>query len=114
MSNEHTYEHAWSCEKPSSESHTWSFKHACDACLQQIHAEHGIDYRVTDITFEDLGRETKTHVDWTGKRTWKCTHKVKATYKVEHRGSTETLADMEYFEETLNIKYKVKNVNYGI
>ena len=117
MSTEHTIQHSWECQKPESENHAWSFKHACDACLDQIHAEYGADYRVTDITFEDLGRKTKTKDNVVEGKWWKCTHTVKATFKVAHRGSTESLDDIEYFEESINIKYKVKNpkyANYGL
>lgn len=114
MSAEHIKEYSWSCKKPSSESHAWSFKQACDYCLEEIRTEYGADYRITDVTFEDLGRETKGEVDWTGKRTWRCTHKVKATYKVEHRGTIESFTEMEYIEESLNIKFKMKNNFYKL
>ncbi|MEB9877465.1 hypothetical protein [Bacillus cereus] len=83
----HEFEYAWSIEKPSSESHAWSYKQACDACLQEIERQYGIDYRITDVTYDDLGRETNTHTDRDGSRHWKCTHKVKAHYDVVRRGS---------------------------
>ncbi|EJR11753.1 hypothetical protein [Bacillus cereus] len=106
----HTYEHAWSVKKPSSESHAWSYKHACDACLAEIEVRHGVDWKVTDVVFEDLGRETETDVTWDGKRTWKCTHRVKATYEIVHRGNPEL--DVPIFENHIKITYKMHNVNY--
>ena len=114
MAEEHTYEHAWSCEKPSSEDHAWSYGHACDACQQEIETRHGVDYRVTDVTFEDLDRETSTWTDWDQTRHWACTHKVRARYKVEHRLTSDQYARMKIIEEKLHITYQMKNVNYGL
>lgn len=111
---DHEYTHSWSVEKPSSESHAWSFKNACDACQHEIEVRHGVDWKVTDISFEDLNRETKTHSTWDGKRTWRCTHTVKGSYNVVHRGNVDSLVSSEFIEEKVTIKYKMKNMNYGL
>ncbi|MEH6887687.1 hypothetical protein [Priestia megaterium] len=109
---DYEFQHSYSVEKPSSETHAWSFKKACDACLEAIEAKHGVDWKVTDITFEDLGRETSTHSTWDGKRTWKCTHTVKAHYNVVHRGEILRSTEMPIIEEALNITFKMQNVHY--
>lgn len=105
------YEHAFSCEKPSSETHTWSYKMACDGCLEQIEKKHGVDWKVTEIVYQDLGRETKTHTDTWGRRTWRCTHKVKAFYSIEHR-LIDTRSDKKFTEESINITYQELNLNF--
>ncbi|TEA50656.1 hypothetical protein EZE46_12370 [Bacillus sp. BH2] len=110
----HEYQHSWSVEKPSSESHAWSYKHACDACQAEIETRHGVDWKVTDVTFEDLGRTTQTNTDWDGTRHWKCTHTVKAFYEVVHRGAERELNTMETIEHTIKITYKMKNINYNL
>ncbi|WIG29976.1 hypothetical protein [Bacillus toyonensis] len=110
----HEYEHAWSIEKPSSESHAWSYREACTACQSEIEVRHGVDWKVTDITFEDLNRETKTHTDWDGTRHWECTHKVKAFYEVEHRIAPNQIYDVEFIKDVVKITYKMKNVNYNL
>ncbi|MBW9158890.1 hypothetical protein [Clostridium tagluense] len=113
MEYEHEFEHSFSCEKPSSEDHAWSFKMACDACLAEIEVRHGVDWKVTDVLFEDQNRETTTHSTWDGKRTWKCTHKVKALYNVVHR-LQNSVVDLTFIEESLTINYKMKNINYKL
>jgi hypothetical protein len=111
---EHEFEHAWSVEKPSSENHAWSYKMACDACLAEIQVQNGVDWKITDIVFEDLGRETTTRSTWDGARKWKCTHKVKALYNIVHRGEERAFKDTPFIEEQLNITYKMIPFPYPI
>jgi V8-like Glu-specific endopeptidase len=84
--SEHRYEHCSSWSKPSSESHSWSYEGACNNCLAEVERRHGVDWKVTDVEFEDKGRTTKTSTDWTGRRKWKCTHCVVARYRIVRRG----------------------------
>jgi hypothetical protein len=110
----HEYQHSWSCSKPTSESHAWSFKQACDACLEQIEERHGVDWKVTDVTFEDNNRKTQTETNWKGERTWRCTHTVTAKYTVVRRGLAADFRSSEMIEDKRSITYKMINVNYGI
>jgi len=80
------YQYSKSWSKPSSESHAWSFAGACDGCLKAITRWHGVDWKITDVEYEDRGRSTRTSTDRLGRRTWRCTHTVVARYKVVHRG----------------------------
>ena len=82
----HRYEHCSSWSKPSSESHTWSYEGACNNCLAEVERRHGVDWKVTDVEFEDKGRTTNTSSDWRGRRKWKCTHCVVAKYNIVRRG----------------------------
>ncbi|MFC4305898.1 hypothetical protein [Cohnella boryungensis] len=90
MEHEHVFEHAWTTVKPSSESHAWSYQKACEACLAAVETRHGPDWKITDLEFEDLGRETKT---WGGSplkpKKWRCTHRVKAHYNIVQRGVSD-------------------------
>lgn len=107
----YTYEHAYYVEKPSSELHTLSYARACEACLAEIEKGHGVDWKVTEVTFEDLGRETQTRDRWPNGRVWKCTHKVRAQYNVEHRIA---VTDSEkYVASGLKITYKMLNEFYS-
>ncbi|WP_433709056.1 hypothetical protein [Paenibacillus illinoisensis] len=92
---EHIFEHSYSVTKPSSEDHAWSYQKACEYCLAAIENQYGADWRITDLRFEDLGRKTHTNP-----RRWKCTHRVRAYYKTEHRGSTDSIEN-PYIETTL-------------
>ena len=107
----HRYEHSSSWKKPSSESHQWSYKRACDACLSEVERRHGVDWKVTDVEFEDKGRSTKTSQDWRGRRTWKCTHTVVAKYNIVRRGHESTRTTGEVDE--IKITYLMQNPFYN-
>lgn len=84
---EHSFEFAWSTEKPSSEKHSWSYQKACEACLGEVEKRHGVDWKITDVSYDDLGRETHTDGGrWGHPRKWSCTHKVRIHYNVVRRG----------------------------
>jgi len=101
----YSYQKSWTVEKPSSESHQWSYDRACAAAQADIEVRWGVDYRITQIKFEDNGRTTKTSHKWTCERKWRCTHTVTATYYIERRGSFDSLAAVEKVSEELKITY---------
>lgn len=109
---DHKYQHAFSCEKPSSESHTWSYKRACDACLYEIEENLNPNERISDILFEDLGRETGTHTDRWGARTWRCTHTVIGLYSIANKSIVDPIDGNIFIEESLVIHYKMKNAGH--
>lgn len=108
----HRFEHSTSWKKPSSESHQWSFKGACDVCLAEVERRHGVDWKVTDVEFEDKGRTTKTSQDWQGRRTWRCTHTVVAKYNIVHRGRELDSPELRVVQSEMTIRYSMLNPNY--
>lgn len=112
--SQHEFEHSWSITKPSSESHQWSYRQACNACLAEIEVRHGVDWKVTDVRFIDKGRTTQTRQDWRGRRRWRCTHTVVAVYKVVRRPGLAALAAQETIEESVTVTYQMANPDYGI
>lgn len=111
-SRTHRFEHSSSWSKPSSESHQWSYDGACRNCLAEVERRHGVDWKVTDVEFEDKGRSTRTSQDWRGRRTWRCTHTVVARYNVVRRGHELAELDQEFITTVLNLKYRMKNPDY--
>ncbi len=103
------YQKSWQCSKPSSESHQWSYQRACEAAQADIEARWGVDYRLTQIRYEDNGRTTQTSHKWTCERTWRCTHTVTATYYIERRGAPESLFEVDKVTEELKITYVMFN-----
>lgn len=107
----YSYQHSESWSKPSSESHRWSYERTCRGAQTAIEQRWGVDYRIVSIEFEDNDRKTKTETDWTGKRTWKCTHTVTAKYDVERRGNLIDIGtfDDKHVVETVTSTYKMLN-----
>lgn len=99
----YVYTKSWSVEKPSSETHQWSFQRACEAAQADIEARWGVDYRITQISFVDDGRTTRTEHKWTCARKWRCTHTVTATYHIERRGSLRALLDAATLTDEMRI-----------
>lgn len=111
-SRTHRFEHSSSWKKPSSESHQWSYEGACNNCLAEIERRHGVDWKVTDVEFEDKGRTTQSSTSRTGKRTWRCTHTVVAKYNIVHRGRELSESSAEYVTSQLQLTYKMRNPNW--
>jgi len=103
------YQKSWTAQKPSSETHQWSFQRACEAAQADIETRWGVDYRITQINFADNGRTTNTSHKWTCERTWRCTHTVTCTYYIERRGSFHSLVEVERFTEELKVTYEMLN-----
>ena len=103
------YQKSWSCEKPGSENHQWSYRRACEAAQADIEVRWGVDYRITRITFTDNGRTTQTSHKWTCERRWRCTHTVTAVYHIEHRGSLDSRFEQDRYSEKLEIIYEMLN-----
>ncbi|CAH1208232.1 hypothetical protein PAECIP111891_03180 [Paenibacillus allorhizoplanae] len=105
---EHIFEYAWSVKKPSPEDHSWSYQKACEHCLKAIEEQYGVDWRISDIRFEDLNRETHTRgATPTKPKQWKCTHKVRAYFKAEHRGQTDSI-DNPYIDTALTANVELE------
>jgi hypothetical protein len=112
---EYEYQHSVSFSKPTSESHSWSFHQACVATQAEIENRHGVDWKITSIKFEDKGRQTKDETDWTGKRSWRCTHTVIARYAAVHRGHgfvDPNDTSNPFIETDIQVSYKMINVNH--
>lgn len=103
------YQKSWTVEKPSSETHQWSFQKACESAQSDIETRWGVDYRITQVRFEDNNRTTKTENKPGRPGRWRCTHTVTATYHVERRGTYQELANVEKVTEELKITYVVLN-----
>jgi glutamyl endopeptidase len=112
LTQTHRFEHSSSWKKPSSESHQWSYDGACNNCLAEVERRHGVDWKVTDVEFEDKGRTTKGSTSLTGKRTWRCTHTVVAKYNIVHRGRELSESNAEYVTSQLQITYNMRNPNW--
>ena len=104
-----SYQKSWTVVKPRDESHQWSFQKACESVQSDIETRWGVDYRITQIRFEDNNRKTKTENPAGGPRRWRCTHTVTAIYYVERRGSFQDLVAAETLTEELKITYVFLN-----
>lgn len=105
----YSYQKSWTVEKPRPESHNWSYQRACESAQSDIESRWGVDYRVTQIRFEDNGRKTKTENKPGGPRRWRCTHTVTCIYSVARRGSFQDLTGVEQIIEELRIIHVVLN-----